>query len=183
MTRTFIKTKKNGTQLKKVVTSEYVYTYKNGELVDSCKGEELKPITWYNDKNGEPNTYEKEIEYILENGFVEVFEESEETGKTVDTTVKTMKKSIVNMVKKVAVTYGVDFTPLASVEREGKKIYDCIKLENSILDRSVFIEEWNNDLVIYNRKLEVERFIWHDSNPTVMEKAISLTMALMQLNL
>lgn len=183
MTRTFVKTKKNGTQLKKIVTREYVYTYRNGELMDSCKGEELKPITWYYDKNGEPNTYEKEIEYILENGFVEVFEESEETGKTVYTTVKTMKKSIVNMIKKVATTYGVDFTPLASVEREGKKIYDCIKLENSILDRSVFIEEWNNDLVIYNRKLEVERFIWHDSNPTVMEKAISLTMALMQLNL
>ena len=94
-----------------------------------------------------------------------------------------MKKSIVNMITKVATTYCEDFTPLASVEREGKKIYNCIKLENSILDRSVFIEEWNNDLVIYNQKLEVERFIWHDSNPTVMEKAISLTMALMQLNL
>lgn len=72
-TRTFIKTRKNGIQMKKVVTSEYVYTYKDGELMEHCKGEDLKPITWYNDKNGDPNTYEKEIEWILENGYVEVY--------------------------------------------------------------------------------------------------------------
>lgn len=90
------------------------------------------------------------------------------------------------MISKVAISFCARMVQLESVKSPyanpyGRILYDCIMLEDTSGKIVYICEDSDGDLMICNKDLSVERYIWHDSNETLMEKAITLTMGLMQI--